>query len=91
MSKEKNVKIMNETGLHARPASQFVKKANQYKAETSIIFDGKEVNAKSIMGIMSLGISKGSQVTLKAEGKDENDAISELAEFIEITLLEEDQ
>lgn len=90
MEKEKTVKVMNKTGLHARPASQFVKKASQYKAETTIIFEGKEVNAKSIMGLMSLGISKGSQITLKSEGEDANKAIADLAEFVEVTLLEED-
>lgn len=90
MEKEKTVKIMNETGLHARPASQFVKKASQYNAETTIVFEGKEVNAKSIMGLMSLGIFKGSQITLKSEGEDANKAISDLAEFVEVTLLEED-
>ncbi|PTX16557.1 phosphocarrier protein [Halanaerobium congolense] len=90
MEKEKTIKVMNETGLHARPASQFVKKASKYKAETTIVFEGKEVNAKSIMGLMSLGISKGSQITLKSEGEDANKAISDLAEFVEVTLLEED-
>jgi phosphocarrier protein len=87
---EKNVSVTNETGLHARPASQFVQMASKYDAETEIVFDGKSVNAKSIMGVMSLGIGKGSQITIKSEGEDSAEAVAELSEFVELTLPKED-
>jgi len=88
MAFEKKVTIINETGLHARPASQFVKKAGKFKSEIKIVFEDKEINAKSIMGIMSLGIGKGDEITLKAEGEDAEDAVEGLTEFIEVELLE---
>ena len=86
MSLEKNVIIKNKTGLHARPASQFVQKAGEFKSDIKIAFEGKEVNAKSIMGVMSLGISQGKEITLKADGEDENEALKELENFIEIEI-----
>ena len=88
MTAEKTLMINNETGLHARPASQLVKKAGNFKSQIEIIVDEKEVNAKSIMGIMSLGIGKGDEITLKAEGEDAEAAIADLTEFIEVELLE---
>ncbi|RCW62464.1 MULTISPECIES: HPr family phosphocarrier protein [Halanaerobium] len=88
MTVEKKLIINNETGLHARPASQFVKKAGQFEAKVEILMEDKEVNAKSIMGIMSLGIGKGDEITLKADGKDAEAAIEGLTEFIEVELLE---
>lgn len=90
MAQEKNVSVTNETGLHARPASQFVQMASQYNADTQIIFDGKTVNAKSIMGVMSLGIVRGSQIKIQSKGEDSVEAVADLAEFIEKTLPEED-
>ncbi len=89
MAFEKNVTITNKTGLHARPASQFVQKAGKFKSKIQIVFEDKEVNAKSIMGVMSLGISQGKEITLKAEGEDEREAINELEVFIK-TEMEED-
>ena len=88
MTAEKTLMIKNETGLHARPASQLVKKAGNFKSKIEIIVGEKEVNAKSIMGIMSLGIGKGDEITLKAEGEDAEAAVEGLTEFIEIELLE---
>jgi len=90
LAQEKNVSVTNETGLHARPASQFVQMASQYNADTQIIFDGKTVNAKSIMGVMSLGIVRGSQIKIQSKGEDSVEAVADLAEFIEKTLPEED-
>lgn len=80
---ERNVKVINETGIHARPASLFTKKANQFESDVMLIYKGKEVNAKSIMGIMSLGIIKNSEITIKAEGSDEEKAVNALVELIE--------
>ena len=90
MASEKNVTIINETGLHARPASQFVQKAGKFKSEIQIVFEEKEVNAKSIMGVMSLGIGQGKEITLRAEGVDEVEAINELENFIKTEMVEED-
>lgn len=90
MASEKNVTIVNETGLHARPASQFVQKAGKFKSEIQIVFEDKEVNAKSIMGVMSLGIGQGKEITLKAEGEDEVEAVNELENFIKTEMVEED-
>lgn len=88
MTVEKTLIINNETGLHARPASQLVKKAGNFKSQIEIIVGEKEVNAKSIMGIMSLGIGKGDEITLKAAGEDADAAVESLTEFIEVELLE---
>jgi phosphocarrier protein len=84
------VTIQNETGLHARPASQFVKKASQFSAEVKVSKEDKEVNAKSIMGVMSLGAEKDTEVTLIADGADEKEAIEELENFIKNVLPEEE-
>ncbi|MFP4020066.1 MAG: HPr family phosphocarrier protein [Halanaerobium sp.] len=89
LSKNK-VKIKNKTGLHARPAAQFVQKASNFDSEINIIYDGQEVNAKSIMGVMSLGIGQGSEILLKAEGDDSETALEELSRYIEVKMPEED-
>lgn len=91
MINKKIVKIRNETGLHARPASKFVQKADKYNSKIEIIFENNEVNAKSIMGVMSLGINKGNEFTVKAEGNDSKEAIEELSYFIEYEMIEEDK
>jgi len=80
---EKKVKIVNESGFHARPAGIFVKKANQFKSDIEIDFNGKKVNAKSIMGIMSMGLAKGSEFKIIANGEDEKETIDALSELVE--------
>jgi len=90
-SNEKKVKIINETGLHARPASEFVKKASCFSSEINITFEGRTVNAKSIMGVMSLGVGKGKTITIEAEGDDANKALDELEEFIRVEMPKEDE
>ncbi|MCU9612919.1 HPr family phosphocarrier protein [Caldibacillus lycopersici] len=80
---EKKVVVKIKTGLQARPAALFVQEANRYVSEVFIEKDNKKVNAKSIMGIMSLAIANGSEVTLIADGTDEEKALTGLAEFIE--------
>lgn len=87
--KESKVIINNEEGLHARPAAMFVRAANQYLSDITIVCDGEEVNGKSIIGIMSLGIFSGQEITLQAEGNDEEKAIEGLVEFIENELSKE--
>lgn len=75
--------IRNRLGLHARAAALLVKTANRFTSEIFIEKDGIEVNAKSIMGILMLAASKGSRITLKAEGKDSGQALQVLGELIE--------
>jgi len=75
--------IRNRLGLHARAAALLVKTANHFASEITIEKDGLEVNGKSIMGILMLAASKGSKITLKAEGKDAVQAVKTLGELIE--------
>lgn len=64
-----------ETGLHARPALKLVNTASKYSSEIKIIKDGEEYNAKSIMGLLSIGATKGDIFTIKAEGEDAKEAV----------------
>jgi phosphocarrier protein HPr len=77
----KEVVINNKTGLHARPASLLVKKAQNFTSTISLIFKEKEVNAKSLMSILSLGITQGSTLTIQATGNDEEEALTHLEDF----------
>ncbi|KXS41385.1 MAG: phosphotransferase system HPr (HPr) family protein [Candidatus Frackibacter sp. T328-2] len=77
------VKITNETGLHARPASMLVQTANNFESEIKLIKGKDESNAKSIMGIMSLAITKDTEVVIQADGSDEKEAVKKLASLIE--------
>lgn len=85
----KDLVIMNKTGLHARPASKFVQIANDYKCEIYIEKENTKINAKSIMGVMTLGASKGTKITIIAEGIDEKEAIKVLSELIQSKFGEE--
>ncbi|MTI61475.1 MAG: HPr family phosphocarrier protein [Firmicutes bacterium] len=76
------VEIRNKTGIHARSASTLVQKANSFYSEISLVYEGKEADAKSILAVMSLGIDYGREVVVKAEGEDEEFAIKTLTEFI---------
>ncbi|MCU4137142.1 HPr family phosphocarrier protein [Buchnera aphidicola (Sitobion avenae)] len=76
---QNQIKITAPHGLHTRPAAQFVKEAKKFVSDISIIYDGKSVNAKSLFKIQTLGLIKGSLVTLSAEGKDEEQAIKHLS------------
>jgi len=80
---EKRVKIKNKTGIHARPASMIVQKANDFASDILILKDNTEANAKSIMGIMSLGISQSTEIIVRAEGEDEIEAVEEIISLIE--------
>ncbi|WP_455538587.1 HPr family phosphocarrier protein [Terrisporobacter sp.] len=80
---EKVVVIKNETGLHARPAGMFVKKASEFTSTVEVKYKDKVVNAKSIMGIMSLGLKKGEEITICAHGADEQAAVDALYELVE--------
>ena len=78
----KNVTIQNNVGLHARPATFFIQKANTYQSSVWVEKEDRRVNAKSLLGVLSLGITKGMTVTLIADGSDEKEAIDGLAELI---------
>jgi len=80
---EKQVQVKLRTGLQARPAALFVQEANRFSSEVYLEKDGKKVNAKSIMGLMSLAISSGSTINLIVDGADEEEALNKLAEYIE--------
>ncbi|WP_217588579.1 HPr family phosphocarrier protein [Lentibacillus saliphilus] len=79
---QKDVIVSLKTGLQARPAAQFVREANRYSAHLYIEKDQRQVNAKSIMGIMSLAIATGEKMTLIADGSDEAEALDHLVEFV---------
>ncbi|MEI5907671.1 HPr family phosphocarrier protein [Bacillus spongiae] len=79
---EKKVEVKLKTGLQARPAALFVQEANRFSSEVFLEKNGKKVNAKSIMGLMSLAVNSGAIVTLIAEGNDENEVIEALVEFV---------
>ncbi|WP_164668270.1 phosphocarrier protein HPr [Virgibacillus doumboii] len=80
--KEQTFTITADTGVHARPATLLVNKAGQFESEVEIAYNGKNVNLKSIMGVMSLGIPKGAEVTITATGGDEEEAIKGVTEVI---------
>jgi len=79
---EKVVKIINDAGLHTRPAAIIVKIAAKYKSEFFIHKDGFHINGKSIIGVMSLAAEKGSEITLTFDGEDEEEAAKEITDFI---------
>ncbi|MBZ2175658.1 HPr family phosphocarrier protein [Schnuerera sp. xch1] len=79
----KNVILNNEVGLHARPAAVFVQTANKFSCNVYIEFNGKKVNGKSIIGVMSLGAFDGEEITIIANGVDEKQAIEELIDLVE--------
>ncbi|MBD1383295.1 phosphocarrier protein HPr [Metabacillus arenae] len=73
---EKTFKVTADSGIHARPATVLVQTASKFDADVNLEYNGKTVNLKSIMGVMSLGIAKGSEIKVTAAGSDENEAIS---------------
>lgn len=78
----REVKINNAVGLHARPATFFIQKANKYRSTVWIEKGERRVNAKSLLGVLSLGIVKDTTITLSADGSDEVDALDGLCELI---------
>ena len=80
---EKQIEVKIKTGLQARPAALFVQEANRFSSEVFIEKDQKKVNAKSIMGLMSLAIGHGSVITLITNGRDEQAAMDALVAYIE--------
>ncbi|AYA77878.1 MULTISPECIES: HPr family phosphocarrier protein [Robertmurraya] len=80
---EKQVVVKLKTGLQARPAALFVQEANRFSSEVFLEKDGKKVNAKSIMGLMSLAVSSGSSVNLIVNGTDEEAALEALEKYVQ--------
>ncbi|MCT8140211.1 HPr family phosphocarrier protein [Anaerobacillus sp. CMMVII] len=80
---EKAVVVKRKAGLQARPAALFVQEANKFSSDIFIEKEGRKVNAKSIMGIMSLAVATGKEITIITEGKDETEALTALVAFVE--------
>lgn len=79
----KEVVVQNQVGLHARPATFFIQKANEFKSSVWVEKDDRKVNAKSLLGVLSLGITKGTQINIMADGADEEAAVITLVNLIE--------
>ena len=79
----KEVTINNQVGLHARPATFFIQKANEFKSSIWIEKEDRKMNAKSLLGVLSLGIVKGTEISIGAEGPDEEAAVLALQQLIE--------
>jgi len=77
------VEIKNELGLHARPAAFFVKKASEFASRITVAREGRVVNGKSLLDIMTLAARKGTVITIQAQGTDEEEAVAALARLIE--------
>ena len=78
----RNITIQNNVGLHARPATFFIQKVNSYKSSIWVEKDDRRVNAKSLLGVLSLGVTQGMQITLIADGQDEVEALNGLEELV---------
>ena len=78
----KEVVNSNQVGLHARPATFFIQKANEFKCSIWVEKDERRVNAKSLLGVLSLGIVKGTPITIIADGADQAEAVAALSELI---------
>ncbi len=84
----KEIAVQNQVGLHARPATFFIQKANEFKSTIWISREERKVNAKSLLGVLSLAIIKDTVITIAADGEDEQDALNSLVELIESKFVE---
>ena len=82
----RKVTINNNVGLHARPATFFIQKANSFKSSIWVEKEDCRVNAKSLLGVLSLGITKGTAITIIDDGSDEAEAVDSLASLVETGL-----
>ena len=87
----REVMVKNQVGLHARPATFFIQKANEFKSSIWIEKEERRVNAKSLLGILSLGIVGGTNVTVIADGADEKAAVDALIELVDSGFSEENR
>lgn len=81
---EKNVTVTNPLGVHARPSAMIVQTASKFSSDIWLIKDGREVNAKSMLGVMTLAAEMGSLVTIRADGSDEERAVDALVRVFEM-------
>lgn len=79
----KEVSVKNQAGLHARPATFFIQKANEFKSSVWVEKDERRVNAKSLLGVLSLGIVGGTTIRIMADGSDEEQAVDGLVKLVE--------
>ena len=79
----KDVKVQNQVGLHARPATFFIQKANEFKSSIWVEKEERRVNAKSLLGVLSLGIVGGTEIRIIVDGSDEEAALGALVELVE--------
>ena len=79
----RSIRIINKLGLHARAASKFVELASSFNSHVELTKDQHKINGKSIMGVMMLAASRGTELTLSADGEDENEAVAKLAALVE--------
>ena len=79
---EKEVTVQNQVGLHARPATFFIQKANEFRSNIWVEKDERRVSAKSLLGVLSLGITRGTEIKIVAEGTDEATAVEALTTLI---------
>ncbi|MEH6944953.1 phosphocarrier protein HPr [Bacillus sp. JJ722] len=79
---EKTFTVIDSAGIHARPATTLVQVASKFDSDIKLEYNGKSVNLKSIMGVMSLGIGEGAQIKIIAEGHDEKEGLSSLQEAL---------
>ena len=83
MCVKKDVLVQNQVGLHARPATFFIRKANEFKSSIWVEKDERRVNAKSLLGVLSLGIVGGTSIDIIADGSDEQEAVDSLVALVE--------
>lgn len=81
--KNNTIVINFEEGLHARPATKFVQMAKGFDSDIKVIVEGKSADAKSILDILTLGVMKGTEITIQADGTDEIEAVSNLSNFVQ--------
>ena len=79
---EKTYTIVDQLGIHARPATLLVNTATKFASDVNLEYNGKAVNLKSIIGVMSLGVSQGAEVKISASGADEAEAVAALTEVL---------
>lgn len=79
----REIELQNQVGLHARPATFFIQKANEFRSSIWVEKEERKVNAKSLLGVLSLGITRGTLITIIADGPDEKEAVDALVALIE--------
>ncbi|MBE6811563.1 MAG: HPr family phosphocarrier protein [Ruminococcaceae bacterium] len=79
----KDITVQNQVGLHARPATFFIQKANEFRSSIWVEKEERRANAKSLLGVLSLGITGGTDIRIIADGNDENEALAALVQMVE--------